>query len=152
MRLAALTAGLFVALAGASFAQYAEPADLLEAFYEPYFTGEFPDDESQFRSEGLQALYDADAENTPEGELGALSFDPYIVGQDYDITDLTIGEPVPEDGAMLVEVTFKNFDEPVSLTYELVEEDGWKINDVVSTNPDNAYRLSEIFGDASAAE
>ncbi|WEK05452.1 MAG: DUF3828 domain-containing protein [Candidatus Devosia phytovorans] len=150
MRLAAL-AGVFM-LAATSFAAaqpYETPEALLEAFYEPYFTGDFPADESQFRSENLQALYDADAESTPEGEMGALSFDPYVDGQDYEITDLEIGEPVPEEDVVLVEVSFSNFNEPRSLTYELVEEDGWKINDVVSTNPDNEYRLSEIFDDGS---
>ncbi|MNW16710.1 hypothetical protein D3C71_2156500 [compost metagenome] len=50
-----------------------------------------------------------------------------------------------------IDVTFNNFGEPRSLTYELVFEDGgWRIDDVVSTNPDNPYRLSEIF--AAAAE
>ena len=93
MRLVTLAAGLVLALTSFAVAQtYDTPEALLEAFYEPYFNGSFPEDESQFRSTALQELYDTDAEITPEGEMGAISFDPYIDGQDYDITDLAIGE------------------------------------------------------------
>ena len=153
MRLAALATGLFLALTGLAAAQtYDTPQALLEAFYEPYFSGDFPEDESQFRSAALQGLYDADAELTPEGEMGAISFDPYVDGQDYDLTDFEIGTPGIAGDYASVDVTFANFGEPRSLTYELVLEDGgWKIDDVVSTNPDNAYRLSEIFAEAAAS-
>lgn len=151
MRLAALAAGLFLSLTGFVAAQpYATPEALLEAFYEPYFSGDFYEDETQFRSEALQVLYDNDAEITPEGEMGAISFDPFIDGQDYEVTDLVIGTPDIAGDAATVEVTFKNFGQRRSLVYELVEEDGWKIDDVVSTSPDNLYRLSEIFAEAAA--
>ena len=83
--------------------------------------------------------------------MGAISFDPYIDGQDYDITDFEIGAAGIAGDYASVDVAFNNFGEPRSLTYELVLEDGgWKIDDVVSTNPDNPYRLSQIFADAAA--
>ena len=152
MRLAAVAAGLFLALTGFAAAQpYETPQALLEAFYEPYFSGSFSEDESQFRSHALQALYDNDVELAGEGEMGAISFDPYIDGQDYDITELLIGTPAIAGDAATVDVTFRNFGEPRALTYELVLEDGgWKIDDVVSNKPDNFYRLSEIFAEAAA--
>lgn len=152
MRLAAYAAGLFLAFTGFSAAQpFETPEVLLEAFYEPYFTGEFYADESQFRSQALQALYDNDAEITPDGEMGAISFDPYIDGQDFEITEFDIAAPGIAGDYATVEVTFLNFGEPRSLVYELVLEGGsWKIDDVVSTNPDNQYRLSEIFAEAAA--
>jgi hypothetical protein len=82
--------------------------------------------------------------------MGALSFDPYIDGQDFDITDLEIGDPVLAGDYAAVEVTFRNFGEPRLLTYELVREDGgWRIEDVVSTSPDSPYRLSEIFAEGA---
>ena len=151
MRLVTIATGLFLALAGSSFAQpYAEPSDLLEAFYKPYFDGSFPDDESEFRSTDLQALYDNDAEITPEGEMGALSFDPYVDGQDYEITEFEIGAAGIAGDYASADVTFNNFGEPRRLMFELVREDGgWKIDDVVSNNPDNPYRLSEIFAEAA---
>lgn len=152
MRLAAFAAGLVLALTSYAAAQsYDTPDALIEAFYQPYFSGDFPENESQFRSAELQGLYDNDAEITPEGEMGAISFDPYIDGQDYDLTDFEIGAAGIAGDYASVDVTFKNFGEPRSLTYELVLEDGgWKIDDVVSTNPDNPYRLSEIFAEAAA--
>lgn len=151
MRLAALATSVFLAMTGFAAAQtFDTPQDLLEAFYAPYFSGDFNEDESAFRSQALQALYDNDAEVTPEGEMGALSFDPYIDGQDFEITDFEIGAAGIAGDYASADVTFKNFGEPRSLTYELVLEDGgWKIDDVVSTNPDNEYRLSEIFAEAA---
>jgi hypothetical protein len=153
MRLATLAVGFVLAFTSLATAQsYDTPEALLEAFYEPYFNGSFPEDESQFRSAALQALYDNDAEITPEGEMGAISFDPYIDGQDYDITDFEIGAAGIAGDQASVDVTFSNFGEPRALTYELVLEDGgWKIDDVISTNPDNPYRLSEIFAEAAAS-
>lgn len=152
MRIAALAAGVFLALTGLAAAQtYDTPQALLEAFYEPYFTGEFTDDEADFRSQALQALYDNDAQVTPAGEMGALSFDPYIDGQDFDIADFEIGAAGIAGEYASVDVTFTNFGEPRSLAYELVfENGGWKIDDVVSTNPENEYRLSEIFAENAA--
>ena len=153
MRLAAIATGLFLALTGLAAAQpYDTPQALMEAFYEPYFSGTFSEDEVQFRSQALQALYDTDAELAGEGEMGAISFDPYIDGQDFDLTEFEIGAAGIAGDYASVDVTFNNFGEPRALTYELVREDGgWKIDDVVSTNPDNEYRLSEIFAEAAAA-
>lgn len=151
MRRLALAFAAVVGLASAAAAQpYDTPEALIEAFYEPYFSGEFSDDEGQFRSQGLQALYDNDAQITPEGEMGALAFDPYIDGQDFELDAFSIEATAIEGDVAAVDVSFTNFNEPRSLTYELVfEDDGWKIDDVVSTNPDNAYRLSEIFAEAA---
>lgn len=147
MRLLTLAAGLFLALTSLAAAQtYDTPDALLQAFYQPYFDGEFYDDETPFRSERLNALYEADAQNTPAGEMGALSFDPYIDGQDYDLTNFVIGAAGIAGDYASADVSFDNFGTPVTLTYELVRENGgWRIDDVVSNDPDNSYRLSEIF-------
>ena len=150
MRLVALAAGLFLSLSTFAAAQvYDTPEAMLEAFYAPYLNDEIPEDDAQFRSEALQALYDRDAEITPSGEMGALEFDPYVDGQDFGLTEFEIGAPQIDGDSAIVDVSFNNFDEPRSLTYELVNEDGWKIDDVVSTSPDNPYRLSEIFAAAA---
>ena len=148
MRLAALTAGLFLGLTGLASAQtFDTPQALLEAFYAPYFSGEFTDDESPFFSDELEALYAADAEATPEGEIGALDFDPFVDGQDFELTDFEIGAPGIAGDYASADVTFNNMGRPTTLAYEFVKENGsWQIDDVVSTNPDNPYRLSEILG------
>lgn len=147
MRHLAYAAGLLMAFTGIASAEtFATPKDLLTAFYKPYFDGAFYDDEAQFRSSYLEGLYEADSKDTPAGEMGALSFDPYVDGQDYELTEFVI-EPAEISGdTATVAVTFNNFETPIELTYELVNEaGGWRINDVVSDNPDSIYRLSEIF-------
>ena len=148
MRLAPLTAGLFLGLTGLATAQtFDTPQALLEAFYAPYFSGEFTEDESPFFSDELEALYAADAEATPEGEIGALDFDPFVDGQDFELTDFAIGAPGIAGEYASADVTFSNMGRPTTLAYELVKEDGsWQIDDVVSTNAENPYRLSEILG------
>ncbi|MHA6297663.1 DUF3828 domain-containing protein [Devosia sp. CAU 1758] len=148
--LVAAVATAFLALTTLVAAEnFDTPEALLEAFYEPYFGGAFGADESVFRSEALNAMYAADLENTPEGEMGALGFDPYIDGQDYDIADFAIGAPDIAGDTALVEVSFTNFGEPRLITYDLVfENGGWRIHDLEGVNPEFSYRLSEMFEDA----
>ena len=125
------------------------PEALLEAFYAPYFSQEFSDDDSAFRSKALQELYETDAAATPEGGLGALDFDPYIAGQDWDLTDFWIGPAQIVGDTARVVVSFKNFGEADTLTYDLVLEDGgWKIDDLSGVGALGEYRLSEIFAGA----
>ncbi|HTN61218.1 MAG TPA: DUF3828 domain-containing protein [Devosia sp.] len=153
MRSLALAVSLFMVLTGIAMAQpYATPDALLQAFYAPYLAADANfDDEAAFRSTGLQALYDADAQATPDGEMGALDFDPFIDGQDWEITDLAIGAVGITGDYASAEVSFKNFGEARVLHYDLVKQDGgWKIDDVASTAPGNEYRLSEIFALAHA--
>lgn len=148
MRLFALAAVLVMALTGTVAAQpYDTPDALLQAFYAQYQSQDTDfGDQSVFRSSGLQGLYDADAEATPDGEMGALDFDPYIDGQDWDITDLQIGAAGIAGDYASADVSFKNFGEERTLSYDMTLEDGgWKIDDVTSTSPGNEYRLSEIF-------
>jgi hypothetical protein len=149
MRSLIFAAGLVVALTGFAAAQpFDTPEALLQSFYAPYLAQDAAfDDESEYFSADLQGLYEADAEATPEGEMGALGFDPFIDGQDWDITALEIGAAQTDGDAAVVVVQFDNFGETRALSYDLVREDGsWKIDDVASTTPGSEYRLSEILG------
>jgi hypothetical protein len=152
MRLLPTIAVLTAALVAPAFAQtYETPEALLEAFYAPYLADEIPEDQEQFFSAALDGLFKADAKNTPAGEIGAIDFDPFINGQDFNISELEIGEPEIEDGTATVDVSFNNFDQPNVLTYDLVLEDGgWRIDDVAGENGDFTYRLTEIFEEARA--
>ena len=153
MRFAATVTGLFFALTAAAVAQpFETPEALIEALYEPYFSGEFAEDESIFRSDALNALYEADAENTPDGEMGAISFDPYVDGQDFELADFEIGEPQIDGNTAIIDVTFTNFGEPRAVSYDLVlENGGWKVDDLEGENAEFGYRLTEIFAEAEAA-
>lgn len=146
-----LVVSLLMILAGPTLAQpFDTPEDLLEAFYAPYFDGEFAEDDTVFRSSGLQALYERDEDITPDGEMGAISFDPYVDGQDFDLADFMIGAVEVDGEFAQAEVSFTNFGELRELVYFLVwEQDGWRIDDVASISKSNPYRLSDIFDEAA---
>src|SRR5262249_760122 len=105
-------------------------------------------DEKPFRSKALNALFAQDAAETPEGDIGRLDFDPYIDGQDYVITKFKIGKPLITGDTATVEVTFKNMDLPEDLKFSLVKEgEGWKVDDVVSSNKEFPYSLKAIMSE-----
>jgi len=144
----AIFASLSVLLPLPAFA-YDTPEALIRAVYAPYLRGDVPENPEQFRSESLQGLYDAAAENTEEGEIGAIAFDPVVNGQDFEITDLEIVGVENEGDTATVEVSFRNFDVPNDLVFSLVEEkDGWKVDDVASVSGEVQFRLTDIFRDA----
>lgn len=147
MRLKSLVAGVVLAMAAAlPGLAFDTPRALIEAVYAPYLADQSPDDEAGWRSTGLNALYKADEERTPEGEMGALDFDPYVDGQDFQITDLAIDEPVLDGDKGTVTVRFRNFDQPREMVYSVVREaDGWKVDDLKSVLGEYPYTLSEIL-------
>lgn len=147
MRLVALAVAAVLAFSGPAFAQpFDTPETLLEAFYAPYLANEIPEDQAIFFSSDLNALYAADAANTPEGEMGALDFDPFIVGQDWTLDQFAINDVQIDGEEATAEVTFNNFDQPMLVTYDLVFEDGnWLIDDVVGDNDGFAYRLTDML-------
>jgi hypothetical protein len=133
-------------MAGPAFAQpYDDPKALLEALYAGYQPpNEFPPDQEQLRSERLNGLYEQDAIEA-EGEIGRIDFDPFVNGQDYMLTDLVIAEPYYAGGKALVKVTFKNMDTPQELGFLLVNEGGWKIDDVWNADGEFSYDLLDIL-------
>src|SRR5690606_13142685 len=90
---------------------YSDPRSVVAAMYEPYLAGDDYDwsgfIEEDLRSEKLNDLYWRDL-NDANGEVGRLDFDPFVDGQDYDITGFEIGAPVPEGDRVVVPVSFKN--------------------------------------------
>ena len=127
---------------------YDTPDALLKALYTPYTTANYDWDkwdESKLRSKELNALFAADLKEA-NGDVGRLDFDPYVDGQDYEVTGLKIGTATVTGDTAKVEVTFKNFDSAEDLTFKLVKEaDGWKIDDVSSGNKDYPYDLKDIM-------
>jgi hypothetical protein len=148
MRRVILAASFLLASIGAA-AAYDTPKALLEALYFPYFQGADYDwsgfDEPALRSRALNALFDKDAAETPEGDVGRIDFDPYIDAQDYDLTDFAIGEAKVTGDTATVEVTFTNFEQPEDIVFTLVKEpDGWKVDDVESRGA-YPYRLTDLL-------
>ncbi len=147
MRIIAAGAAILLGFLTPALAQET-PQALIEAVYAPYIAGQIPEDEAALRSEALNALYEADMQRSEEGEIGALDFDPYVDGQDFEITDLEIDEPIIDGDRSTVRVTFKNFGQPREMIYSLVIEEGaWKVDDLESLSAEYPYRLTAILAD-----
>lgn len=85
-------------------------------------------------SKRLRALFDNDAAETPEGEVGRLDFDPFVDGQDWELGGLTVKEIYRSGGEARVRADFANFGKPRSIVFNLVREDGqWRIDDMAET-------------------
>jgi len=144
-------AGIFFALLLPAFAaapatSFDTPQALLTYAYKPYSTGQFQDDNDILYSKALNALFAAAEANTPEDDVGPVDFDVFVNGQDYQLTELKIGDPVPEGDGVKVPVSLKNFDDPQSLVFHLVKESGsWRINDIESLTPDSSWKLSDLL-------
>jgi hypothetical protein len=63
---------------------------------------------------------------------GGIGFDPIIDGQDYEVADLQVAVgDATASAATDVTATFTNLGDPVTVTYELVQEGGgWRVRDV----------------------
>jgi hypothetical protein len=152
MRLFAVLAFLLAAVFPA--AAFDDPKELVEAFYAPYSEQDFDKfielkgDEDSFFSEGLKALYAQDAADSERlGGIARIDFDPWINGQDFQITELFIGDgELTSDTTATVPVDFKNFDTVNnSWVYAVKEADGWKIDDIENFSPEFPYRLRAIL-------
>jgi hypothetical protein len=149
MRAVLLGSWLLLALAAPAAAApvFEDPAGLVAYAYQAY-ESEDPAtiDHTDLYSPSLSALFELDAERTPEGELGALDFDPFVNGQDYRIEDLAIGEPAIDGDQAIVTATFTNLGEPQEMRFTLVRRvEGWKIDDIEALAGSYQWRLSELL-------
>lgn len=147
-----LVVALYAVMAASpAFAEdYTKPEEVIAALYAPYMKPAdqivYSDlDNPSLRSERLNLLYQADEREAGDG-IGRLDFDPYVNGQDFEITNLRIDEPYLAGGRAVVRVTFDNMATPQELGYLLIWEDhGWRIDDLWSDGPDFGYSLRDIL-------
>lgn len=124
-----------------------DPKGLVEYAYAPYLNeaDPFPDDPTEIYSPTLKQLWDEMAAKSEASEAPIIDFDPMINGQDYEVTDFVVADPVIEGDSATVVVSFTNLGEPQELHFELIRRaEGWKIDDIESTG-ENAWRLSELL-------
>lgn len=147
MRILTLTLGLVLALlSGSAFAQeFDTPQALLGSIYDGIESGDYPDDDAVY-SDSIKALLAADAARTPEGDVGALDFSPFINGQDDGGLSYQVGEPVIDGDRATATVVIEG-GRPQAVVYTLVKQvDGWKIDDIVGREAGvDSWRLSEIL-------
>ena len=72
------------------------PKALLDYAYAPYATGNFKDDTSLLYSSELNAQFAAAEAGASEDSPGPIDFDVFVNAQDYQLTDLVIGDPLDE--------------------------------------------------------
>lgn len=134
-------------IASPAFAQdMSDPRAVVEALYSSYQPPhEFPADMRALRSKRLNDLFEADAQEA-DGEIGRIDFDPFINGQDYDVSKVEVSEPAYAAGKALVRVNVVNFGQPDEFGVLLVKEaDGWKIDDVWNDDAEYSYDLLDIL-------
>lgn len=102
-------------------------------------------------SKSLVAAWKKAEAQVPKGEVGPLDFDPFTASQDPRVKKVVV-RLVSSEGAR-AEVEVKVYspeaiqaDEPVVLTLSLVDEGGWKIDDMVDQSPSNGWRLRDFMG------
>lgn len=126
-----------------------DPVSLIKAIYKTYETDNpgLP----HIYSKRLQALIDKDEKETPEGMVGRIDWDVFVDGQDWKLTELKIALVSKSADKAQVRATFKNFDQPSNMLFDLVREDGrWRIDDVTKTIPPR-WTMSKILLDAPDA-
>jgi hypothetical protein len=124
-----------------------DPRGLIEWVYAPYLRGEIPEDypKDQF-TPTLRQLWDDMEQRSEAADMPILDFDPFINGQDFELSDLVVADPLIEGDAATVVATFLNFGTPQEMRFTLERRaDGWKIDDLESVSEEYAYRLSEIL-------
>ena len=151
MRLVLLFLGVLLTLMSAapSFAApYPTPEALIKALYryDPDETdAEAPSPYTPFFSDALNARFQADRDRTPDGEVGAIDFDPVISGNDGRARHLTISPPIVLGDRAELEVRFENGG-PMTLYYTLVKEHGgWMVDDIANQQGDTPWSLSGLF-------
>lgn len=124
---------------------YSDPRAVIEALYDGYGSAyDYPPDQSPLFSERLNGLYEVDAKEA-NGEIGRIDFDPFINGQDYQLTALKIDEPYVAGGKAVVRVSFENMGTPNEVGILLVKDSaGWKIDDVWNGG-EYSYDLLDIL-------
>lgn len=100
MRLPTVILGLALSalIASPVFAEtFKTPRTLLYALYRfnpDTASDDSPSPYSAFFSDHLNKMLQADIDNTPDGEVGAIDFEPVIAGQDGKADNLKIGQPI----------------------------------------------------------
>jgi hypothetical protein len=125
---------------------FSDPTDVIEALYAGYGPAyDYPPDQSPLFSKRLNGLYEADAREA-NGEIGRIDFDPFINGQDYQLSNLEIDKPYLAGGRAVVRVSFENMGTPNEVGVLLVREGSlWKIDDVWNGGEEYSYDLLDIL-------
>jgi hypothetical protein len=130
-------AGLVAAAPVVARAQSETPERFLHRLYAPYERGHAPNPTGRIAASifapPLLALIRRD-EALAHGEVGTLDYDPICSCQDYGpLKSLTVTVTPRADNTAQATVSFKSFNDSVTVKYELVRIGGnWRIADIVT--------------------
>jgi hypothetical protein len=136
---------LFATAAAAQPPIFDDPKGLIAQAYAPYEAGGFYEDLTELFSPTLRQLWDDMAARSEAADMPIIDFDPLVNGQDFEIVDLVIADPVVGGDTATVAVSFLNFGDLQELRFTLVRRaEGWKIDDIQALG-ENSWRLSELL-------
>ena len=130
-----------------------DPVSLITAIYKTYAEDKDKDNPGlpHVYSKRLQALVDKDEKETPEGMVGRIDWDVFVDGQNWKLSGLKIALVSKSATHAQVRATFKNFDHPSNMLFDLALEDGhWRVDDVEKTLKPR-WTMSKILMDAPDA-
>jgi hypothetical protein len=128
----------------------AEPAATIRAIYKQYEGPAVPKHRNDIYSARLQKLMAADKKRA-KGEAGRLDFDPFVNGQDWEITKVVVTETERKGDRATVRAKFVNSDEPQDIEFQLVRgQQRWQIDEMTS-HREPRWTLSKILSGAPDA-
>jgi hypothetical protein len=80
------------------------------------------------------------------GDVGLLDFDPFVDGQDWDVSnlDITVDDTAP--GKAQATVKFTDFDKPATVKLDLVKvKTDWRIADIIWLRDGKTETLRKMF-------
>lgn len=139
--LIAILAFVFPAFAAERFD---DPVKLVEFIYGHYGDGTYVEfDQDAYWSPRMAELIAVDE---ARGELGSLTFDPFINSQEDFLGDLSIAQVSADASTAVIAVTFDNGGGPQTSNFTLVSgAEGWKIDEIEGVTPDRLWKLSDIL-------
>ena len=142
--LIALITAFALILPAAAAERFDDPLKLVEHIYAHYSDGTIETlDANAYWSPRLAELI---ASDEARGELGSLTFDPFINSQEDFMSDLQISLAEADDKQALVAVGFDNGGGYQQSMFTLVPgPDGWKIDEIEGVTPGREWTLSEIL-------
>ncbi len=143
--IALLTVFAFI-LPAAAAEKFDDPVKLVEFIYGHYGDGTYIEyDQDGYWSPRMAELI---ATDEARGELGGLSFDPFINSQEDYVVDVSVAPVSADATTAVVAATFDNGGGPQTSHFTLVSgPEGWKIDEIEGVTPDRSWKLSDVLAE-----
>ncbi len=143
-----VTAMVFAVMPASAAPTFDTPEALITYAYQPYASGQFPDDSYELFAPNLRELVETTNANAGEDQAGALDFDPFIDAQDFGDVSTTVDKVTTIGDHVEIAVTVSNFGETVQMAFTVVKTDaGWLISDIARIDGEYPWRLTELLAD-----